>query len=175
MNLNEAHSEWLFEADNRLPPAERITRLLEHGARVRPGVPIPITVIALIVFGLARAPSRKSPYVVAVRRELRNVERRLLARARVLLRFQTAVRASVSDDDADAVQGPRRAARFRRAASDFVETVRLIRPDALSDPAVRAEIAENLREIPDEALSAEQRAIRDVWINAAAGSAPIWQ
>lgn len=175
MNLNEAHSEWLFEADNRLPPAERITRLLEHAARVRPGVPIPVTVIALIAFGLEREPNRKSPYVVAVRQELRKVGRRIVAGRRHLLRLQGSVRASVSAEDAVAVLGPRRVARAQREESAFVDSVRLIRPDALTDPTMRAKIAECLREIPDVALSAEQRAIRDAWVNAATDSAPTWQ
>lgn len=168
MTLSEAHDYYLYVAANDQAPAERVVGLLEHAARLHPKEALRLGVVALITFGLRREPDADSRYIAITRNELRNAERRLLARGRLLLRIDGRVRLAVDDADADIVSRRRE----RRHVGDvrrYLQKLTCVRPEDLSDETLVRTIVEKLQNIPPAVLNAEERALRAAWIAAGAG------
>lgn len=158
---------WGFIADNATAPAERIAALLDHAARTRPGASLTVGELAMIVYGLARTPDGKSPYVAAVRAEYRRADAALTKRRRLLLRLRDRVRASVDADDASAVLGPRYRRRAQVAACRLMRLVRTCVSHCLREPSVVAAMGE----LDAGLLSQTDRAFRQAFL-AAAGNLP---
>lgn len=168
MTLSEAHDYYLYVASNDRPPADRIVGLLEHAARLHPKEALRLGVVALITFGLRREPDAASRYIAVIRNELRNAERRLLARGRLLLRIDGLVRLAVDEDDEDTLSQRRE----QRAVSELrrcLQKLTCVRPEDLSDESLVLSIVEKLQSIPPAVLNAEERALRAAWIAAGAG------
>jgi hypothetical protein len=165
-SLARAIDDWGFVASNAQPPVVRMVVLLEHAVRRFPRKPIARSTVAMIVFGLEREPSSRSPYVRAIVAMYRRVDGILKRSGRRLLRLGASIRASVDGADARDILLPRATKRARGVYRNYLQSIRGCEELALRDERM----IQSVTRIVEIVLSPEDRAYRLAFL-AAAGSA----